>query len=498
MTGGKQRTLIPRVLLATPFRLSAIYVSIFCGIVALTFIYVYVNVQAFLTRDTIAAVQMDLDVLQDRFRRGQLSALEAAIADRSAPAGNALYLLTDGQGRRLAGNLDAVSSDLWNTEGPTTFSFRRTAGAESSEAPALGLVSRLPGNFRLIVARDVERQDRVRRLMRGAFFIGYGVIALVGFIGGVLMSRKILSRIDEASTTAHSIMNGNLAQRIRVTGRDDELDRLSLNLNAMLDRIQDLMTGLKDVSDNIAHDLKTPLHRLRTRAERALKSSQSPQDLAEALGAVIEEADALIQTFDALLNIARLEAGSRAESYGVLDICTLVRDVVDLYEPVGEEQGIPFHFSCAGNILIAGEKHLLGQAVANLLDNAIKYAASSRDGAQPEESDAEISPVEIGLEDKGESVDIVVADRGPGIPAKDRERVLQRFVRLQPSRSIPGSGLGLSLVAAVARLHGGSVMLEDNNPGLKVRVRLSKNLTSDQAGRAAAAPEMRAQPHAAI
>ena len=288
------------------------------------------------------------------------------------------------------------------------------------------------------------------------------------------MSRHVLRRVDAASNTARAIMQGNLAQRIPVTSGKDEFNRLAKNLNAMLDRIQDLMTGLKDVSDNIAHDLKTPLHRLRTRAERALQSSRAPEDLAEALGSVIEDADALIQTFDALLSIARLEAGSRSESFGPLNVCTLTSDVAELYEPAAEERGLTLQVSCAGNVMMCGEKHLIGQALANLLDNAIKYAgpvaeASIRQGGGP-------LGVGIGLEDKGETVDIVVGDQGPGIPEGDRERVLQRFVRLQPSRSIPGSGLGLSLVAAVARLHGGSIALEDNQPGLKIRLTLRKNL----------------------
>ncbi len=287
---------------------------------------------------------------------------------------------------------------------------------------------------------------------------------IIGAAGRVIVSRRMLRRVDAASSAARSIMQGNLAQRIPVTGRNDEFDRLSQNLNAMLDRIQDLMAGLKNVSDNIAHDLKTPLHRLRTRAERALQSSRSPEKLAEALGSVIEEADTLIQTFDALLSIARLEAGSRSESFGPLNICALIRDVADLYEPAAEERGLSLQLTCSGDMMIAGEKHLIGQALANLLDNAIKYAAPTSKAATGEP--AKPADVDIGLEDKGDAVDIVVSDRAPAFPAKDRERVLQRFVRLQPSRSIPGSGLGLSLVAAVARLHDGSVSLEDNEPGL--------------------------------
>ena len=368
----------------------------------------------------------------------------------------------------------SVIAGLWNTRGAAQFAYRKREDGQVSERQALGLVTQFPDGLHLIVARDIENQETLKRMLRRAFLLGYAFIIVIGIAGGILVSRKILRRVDAASDAARAIMQGNLAQRIPVTGRDDEFERLARNLNAMLDRIQDLMTGLKDVSDNIAHDLKTPLHRLRTRAERALQSSRSPDNLADALGSVIEEADTLIQTFDALLSIARLEAGSRSESFGPLNVCALTRDVAELYEPAAEERGLALRLSCMGDVMMCGEKHLIGQALANLLDNAIKYAGPLAE-AQVGQGGAPLN-VDVGLEDKGDTVDIVVADRGPGVPQIDQERVLQRFVRLQPSRSIPGSGLGLSLVAAVARLHGGSISLEDNQPGLKVRLSLKKNL----------------------
>jgi signal transduction histidine kinase len=463
----------PRLVLASPFRLFATYVSLFCAAVAAVFIYVNAAMLGFLNHEAEAAVQTDFDFLTARYREGGSAALAGAISERSAPANNTLYLLTDANGRWLAGNLDSVVKELWETRGAAEFSYRKR-GTEQGERQAFGLVTRLPGDLHLIVARDIEAQESLKRLLRTAFVLGYGVIILIGAAGAVIVSRRVLRRVDAASNAARSIMQGNLAQRIPVTGRNDEFDRLSQNLNAMLDRIQDLMTGLKNVSDNIAHDLKTPLHRLRTRAERALQSSRSPDKLAEALGSVIEEADTLIQTFDALLSIARLEAGSRSESFGPLNICALVRDVADLYEPAAEERGLSLQLSCAGDLTMAGEKHLIGQALVNLLDNAIKYAAPAGKTA-PADSDKSAC-VGIWLEDKGDAVDIVISDNGPGVPAADRERVLQRFVRLQPSRSIPGSGLGLSLVAAVARLHDGAVSLEDNEPGLRVRLTLKKNM----------------------
>ncbi|MGA7324951.1 MAG: ATP-binding protein [Rhodomicrobium sp.] len=485
---NKLERLVPRVVFATPFRLFAIYVSLFCAAVAGTFIYVNVAMQGFLSHEAEASVQANFQALAAQYREGGLPPLINAISEHSASSTNSLYLLTDSKGHRLAGNLDTVAADLWNTLGPAQFAYRRREGTQISERQAFGIVARLPGDLHLIVARDIESQEALKRVLRRGFILGYGLIIAIGAVGGTLVSRSILRRVDAASNTAGAIMQGNLAQRIPLTGRNDEFERLNMSLNAMLDRIQDLMAGLKNVSDNIAHDLKTPLHRLRTRAERALQTSQSPKELSEALQSVIEEADTLIQTFDALLSIARLEAGSRSESFGPLNICTLVRDVADLYEPAAEERGLSLRHSCPGEVMLAGEKHLLGQALANLLDNAIKYAAPA---SGPGATEASIS---VDLQDKGDSVDIVIADHGPGIPKKDRERVLQRFVRLQPSRSIPGSGLGLSLVAAVARLHGGTVSLEDNSPGLRVRLSLKKNMPSAEPS--VAAPELALLSHA--
>jgi signal transduction histidine kinase len=470
MTAPNSEKLLPRIVFATPFRLFGIYISLFCAAVAATFIYADIAMQDFLSEETSAAVQTEFEALKARYQSGGID----GAGERGAAPKGTLYLLTDSDGRRLAGNLDTVAADLWETQGAAQFAYRTRDGAHVEQRRALGLVGRLPGDRHLIVARDIENQEKLKRVLRSAFLIGYALIIAIGTAGGLIVSRRILRRVDAASRTARAIMEGNLAMRIPVTGRNDEFERLSGNLNEMLDRIQDLMAGFKSVSDNIAHDLKTPLHRLRTRAERALQSTRSPEKLAEALGAVIEEADALIQTFDALLSIARLEAGSRSETFGPLNVCELIRDVADLYDPAAEERGLSLQLSCMGDLTIHGEKHLIGQAVANLLDNAIKYAGPS--GEASIKSGGPPLTLEAGLEDKGDTVDIVIADHGPGVPASDRERVLQRFVRLQPSRSIPGSGLGLSLVAAVAHLHGGTVTLEDNHPGLKVRLSLRKNL----------------------
>src|SRR5680860_553322 len=290
-----------------------------------------------------------------------------------------------------------------------------------------------------------------------------GLDQLVSIGGGYWVSRKLLTRIDAISATSRTIMEGNLTGRLPVHGSGDELDRLSENLNLMLARIEQLMAGLREVSDNIAHDLKTPLNRLRNRVEEALREPCDETAYRKTLERTIEEADGLIKTFNALLSIARLEAGAGGENRGKLDMAALVRDVAELYEPVAEEQGIALKADAATPIVIHGDRQLLGQAIANLIDNALKYGAPTAEGGNgwaPE--------VEVRAQASEGVAQIIVSDRGPGVPAPERSRVLGRFVRLEASRSEPGSGLGLSLVAAVARLHGGSLRLEDNEPGLRV------------------------------
>jgi signal transduction histidine kinase len=473
---------LPRLLRTAPFRLSALYISLFSIAVALALLYIYWNTRVLLARELDRSVQTEVQVLLENYRKGGLNALKNALDERSNPSGNSLYLLTDGEGRRLAGNMSVVSTALWNAVGRIEFAYTRLGshGPESRKAYAAAV--RLPGDNRLLVGRDIEDRSALEGVILSAFFWGLGFIAIVGLGGGLLVSRSILSRIDVVAGAARSIMGGNLSGRIPVTGGADEFDRLSGSLNSMLDRIEELMLGLKQVSDNIAHDLKTPLHRLRTRAETALRGEPSPEKLRETLSAIIEESDSLIQTFDALLSIARLEAGSRSETFGAFNLSEAVRDVCELYEPLAEEQGLAFQIADMPSLAINGEKQLVMQAVANLLDNAIKYATPACGAAEgagaPASRDRAV--ISVSVEDRDDFAEIVVADRGPGVPPEDRERVFQRFMRLQPSRSVPGSGLGLSLVAAVARLHSGMVVLEDNQPGLRVRLLFAKQPAGGQ------------------
>ncbi|MEZ5827778.1 MAG: ATP-binding protein [Hyphomicrobiales bacterium] len=463
-------TALTKLFRTTTFRLSLTYLALFSVAAVVAIFYIYFNTTVLLTRQLNQTIDAELKGLAEQYRAGRLDQLVRTVAERSQTPGNSLYLVADKDGKQLAGNLSAVSPQLWNSLGPVEFFYSRPAQGGIERRLAFANVFRLPGDYRLIVGRDIEDRRDLSRLIRRTMLWGLGFMALVGIGGGYLVSRRLLKRIDNLSASTRTIMEGNLSRRLPVSGSDDELDRLSQSLNLMLSRIEQLMAGLREVSDNIAHDLKTPLNRLRNRVEEVLRETHDEEVYRKILERTIEEADGLIKTFNALLSIARLEAGAAGETRETLDLAALVQDVAELYEPVAEERGITLTASGTSPLIIHADRQLLGQAIANLIDNALKYgapAAQGGNGYAPE--------VEIRAAARKGVADIVVTDRGPGVPASERERVLNRFVRLEASRSEPGSGLGLSLVAAVARLHGGTLRLEDNEPGLRVVLALPTN-----------------------
>jgi len=476
-------TALTKLFRTTTFRLSLTYLALFSAAAAVAIFYLYWNTTVMLSRQLNQTIDAELTGLAEQYRAGGLEQLVRTVADRSGTPGNSLYLVADSEGRRVAGNLSAVSQDLWNSLGPVEFVYSRPAPGGTEKRLAFANVFRLPGGYRLIVGRDIDDRREFARMTRQAMLWGLFVMVLFGIGGGYWVSRKLLQRIDAVAETTRTIMQGDLSGRLPVNGSGDELDRLSESLNLMLARIEQLMAGLREVSDNIAHDLKTPLNRLRNRVEAALREPYEETAYREALERTIEEADGLIKTFNALLSIARLEAGAGGENRERLDVSALLLDVAELYEPVAEERGLTLKAETGAPIYINADRQLLGQAIANLIDNAIKYGSPERvrgNGAKPE--------VTVGTRATNGMAEIIVTDRGPGVPEAERERVLGRFVRLEASRSEPGSGLGLSLVAAVARLHGGSVRLEDNEPGLRVVLALPRNGEALLNGAAAPSP----------
>jgi signal transduction histidine kinase len=459
-----------RLLRTTAFRSFIIYFALFAITAACSVAYIYWKTNVLLTLQLEDAIQAEIQSLDEQYRSGGVGQLVRIIAERSETPGNSLYLLTDAEGHRLAGTLKTISPELWNSVGRVVFVYRRPAPGGAEERLAYAVVFRLPDQARLIVGRDIEDRREFGREIRSAFLWTLAIMALIGAAGGLLIARGLLRRIESVTETSRQIMRGDLSRRIPVGGAGDEFDRLGASLNAMLQRITELINGFKEVSDNIAHDLKTPLTRLRNRIEAALRDARGETAYREALQATIEEADEIIRTFDALLSIARLEAGAASSARQEFDLGAVVGGVCDLYEPVAEEKGITLTYLPADKALITGERQLIAQAVANLIDNAIKYGAERPCQASNVKPDIAVS-----VAVNGRDAEVIVADHGPGIPSADRERALKRFVRLEESRSRPGSGLGLSLAAAVARLHGGSVTLLDNAPGVKAVLTLRRD-----------------------
>ena len=467
-----------KLLRSTVFRRTLTVVLLLAGVAAAVTGLVGWHANGILTRSAERAVEADAAELKAELVARGFDALAQTIAERSRGGGSGVYYLADASGRYRAGNLPRLPTWQGATgRGVFTYSPDAPYGGGRPVRTAAGILIEIDGHPRLVVGRDIEDQRALLLAIYQSIGLGTALLILVGLGGSVLISRHIQARIEAMSAASASIMSGNLTGRIPTDGSGDELDRLALQLNKMLERIEQLMVGLREVSDNIAHDLRTPLNRLRNRAEAALGDSRGAEAWKLGLERVIDEADDLIKTFNALLLIARLEAGAAPDGFATLNLSRLVADVADLYEPVAEEAG--FHLACPASpaILIRANRQLLGQALANLIVNALKYSA---DGTERR--------IAISAEREGHYAKLVVADRGRGIVPENRERALRRFVRLEESRSLPGTGLGLSLVAAVARLHLGAVMLEDNQPGLRVVVKVPLAPSGPAVAESAAGP----------
>ena len=477
---------VPAIMKTTAARLSALYFLLFALCAVLLVFYMTSLSARMLTAQTQETINDEVLGLAHAYQRGGLPVLVRVVEQRSRQPGANLYLIADANGQILTGNVQSLEPGVIETEGWTTepFSYRRfgegelerqrNQAADPNETPpgqnevqaegekghnAIALVLRLPNQMIMLVGRDLGEPERFRAVIRRALMLALGMMGLGGLLIWFFVGRAALKRIDSVSQASRRIMGGDLSGRLPVTGAGDEFDRLSENLNSMLARIATLNEGLKQVSDNIAHDLKTPLTRLRNRAEATLAGRQKPADYRQALESTIAESDQLIKTFNAILMISRLEAGYSSESTSRVDLAAAVRDVVELYEPVAEEAGVALETSVPDALAVNGNRELIGQALSNIVDNAIKYSADST--AKP--------TVRVALERFGHEIRLSVADNGQGIPDDaDRARVTERFVRLEKSRSQPGSGLGLSLAKAIMTFHNGRLDLLPANPGLSV------------------------------
>lgn len=417
--------------------------------------FIYTSTAGFMERQTDETINAEIQGLAEQYSQLGLTGLIRVIKSRVAKdkAGSSAYLLTDWKFNPLAGNLPEWPKFRDTGSGWFDATLEDTENFEPRRVRMRYFL--LPGNFHLLVGRDVSLRLKMERLIMDALIWGLGLTVVLGGVGGLLTSRWMLKRIDVINKTSREIMAGDLTRRIPSRGAGDEFDRLAGNLNAMLDQITKLMDGVKQVSNNIAHDLRGPLNRIRAGLELSLAKSRTPEEYRAVLEATVSEIDNLLMTFNALLTIAQAESGARRQDFTDIDLTSLAADVAELYDPLAEEKGLTLTVSLAPGVTVPGNRHLLSQALANLLDNAVKYTPAG-------------GTIALSLAAPATGPELAVADTGPGVPAEHRELVLERFARLESSRNTPGSGLGLSLVAAVAGLHRAALRLEDNAPGLRV------------------------------
>ena len=446
------------MLRSATLRLVAAHLVLVAASTALVLGFLYWRVGGVIDAEQRAVVEAELGGLADDYARGGAPALAGAISQRLAnpPDRDAVYLLADSAGRRIAGNLSGWPPTVAPDAGWATLELYRTDRSRPTEISALAL--RLPRGELLLVGRDVAARAAFDRSLWRALLWALAALTALALATGWLLSRLVRGRIAEIDRAARGIMAGRLDRRVALRGTDDEFDRLAATLNAMLDRIETLVRDLRTVTDSLAHDLRSPLGRLVHNLEQAADDRLAPEARRLRIDQAQREAEGVLATATALLDISRIDAGIGAEQFTEVDLARLAGDVAELYEAAGDERGVVVACETAPGLVVRGHDQLLALAVSNLVDNALKHAPAG-------------STITVAAALADGRPALSVADRGPGIPAADRERALGRFVRLDPSRGSPGAGLGLALVAAVARMHGAEIVLGDNGPGLRATLR---------------------------
>jgi signal transduction histidine kinase len=444
----------PAVARSTVLRLAIGYAALFAGLALLLAGYIYWRTESYLGRQTDRAILAAAESLMDRYRIGGLAALVRAIETRLTEEADEdeILALADGARRVVAGNLESAPGDT----GRTWFEIEILRSPANSTARMLRIA--VGETHALYVGRDIQVRLEVRKVVTETLVWSVLLAVAASILIGLLARRILSRRLAAISDVADRVVLGDLSPRVALTGAGDEFDRLASDVNVMLDRLVELMDGVRLVSNAIAHDLRTPLARLRGRLESALREADSPTRFRAAAEAALQELDQVVRLFDALLRIAEIEAGHRRAAFAPVDLAALAADIAELYQPLAEQRGLSLETALAP-AACAGDRMLLAQVVANLLDNAIKYTPAG-------------GRILIETRRLGSESEIAVADDGPGIPPEEREKVTRRFYRLEASRTSPGSGLGLSLVVSVAKLHGGRLDLADNAPGLRARLLL--------------------------
>lgn len=454
---------LPDVLKTSAVRFALKYAVLYTLVLGMTFAALFWSSSRYVDAHLKADIEQELSTLSEAFDSGGAERLFEVVSGRSevAPDEGWFYLLVTKEGT-LAGNMtkwpEETSISLDGDVHNILVDNNVLPGNLYEDDAYLPAVARefLDGS-RLLLARDVE-QDNVLRAISEYLMESLGAIVIFALLMGVTLGRAILRRVDTISRTAGEIMTGNLSQRIPLSGRNDEFDTLAQRLNNMLDRIEEVLAGMREVTDNVAHDLRSPITRIRNRMEVTLLEQRDTAEYRDVMEKTIKDADSMIKTFNAILKTAQANAGTIRADLLPVDLSKLVQEMGELYTPAAEEAGLKLHIESGESTTVPANRDLLAQALGNLLDNAVKY--TPRGGS-----------LFLDLIPGDKVVDVVVEDSGPGIPEKEYRRVKQRFVRLDTVRHTKGNGLGLSLVDAIARQHGAILLFEDSHPGLRAIIR---------------------------
>jgi signal transduction histidine kinase len=447
---------LPKLVRTTGFRLSALYALLFGACMLVLGAAALWSTRAALKEQLAHRIEAEMTLLEQEFRQSGIDGLLAAVEQRTRVKGNLDYFVADPAGKRLAGDLSVISDQTGWIGYPAAAAGGNKPGKETEAA--LVLVKELDRGFRLGVGEDLGDAAEVEDLFFGILAAVLGIVLVVGIGGGLMLSAAFLSRIDMITRTADAIIAGDLSRRIERTGSGDDFDHLSTTLNVMLDRIAGLMDNLRQVSSDIAHDLRTPLSRLRQDLEAAQERELTAAELKSVLKSAVAETDVLLETFSSLLRIAQIEAGARRSAFQPVDLSQVMRTVTEAYAPAVEESGRLLRTDFAEGVTVSGDRGLLSQLFANLVENALHHTPPG-------------TTISLRLSRDAAGAIAEIADTGSGIPADERAKVFRRFYRLERSRTTPGSGLGLSMVAAIVELHHAVIELLDNEPGLRVAVR---------------------------
>ena len=443
---------LPRLVRTSSFRLTLLYAAIFCVSFIVLFQVIFWSTAHFMQAQIDQTVSSEIAEIRSEAGAGNVEAVKAVINALSVRSPDFYYLLQDSSQHKLAGNLPSMEPAVGVHEWATP----DRNGVTNIRGRGLGITD---GDF-LFVGLSTFQRHEMQEMVTRSFLWGLGGTVILALIGGLITSASLLRRVEAATRASLEIMDGDLSKRLPLRGTNDEFDRLAQSFNEMLDRNQRLMEGLQQVSTDIAHDLRTPLTRLRQRLELARRRARSVDAFETFLDGTVSEVDAILDIFSALLRIAQIESHARRAGFGDVDLTEALKTVVEAYQPAAEDKGQVVDSTIAEGLTVRGDRDLLVQMFANLLENASRHTPSG-------------TKIEVSATRDGRAAVVEISDDGPGVPEAVRTKLFQRFFRLEESRSTPGSGLGLSMVAAIAALHRTAVQLSDNGPGLRVRVRLA-------------------------